>query len=179
MSLMATLVAVRNHLRDQLKYNSEDCMITHGGRPPATMGARFISIYGQNWSPDFDPEQALAESYALAVTVTQRVNAVPWDANGQEAFVSDGFALERLIRSTILAIHKNYTLLDHINALIGGDYKLIEPLVWTGGDPQPELIDSSWFLTSSDVINQQDNVALTWTVTFGKARRIQPLASAT
>lgn len=172
--ITALLVATRDRLRSELKFNPEDCIIQEDGKPTPTCGPLFVAIYGTDWSPDtLDMNRGIDERADIAITVTRRMSATAFDVRGESFYINDSLAIEDTIHKIKCQVHQNYTLITAANALLTGDNKIMEPLRWLGGDAQPQKVDNTWFSSEAPL----DYAGVTMTIRFGRARRMQSLSN--
>jgi hypothetical protein len=182
MSGSALLKSVRNLVRNEMQLDEQTCAIMPGPLPPPSCGQRFLSIYLSEWRPgDRDLNRGIDEYFSVTLTWSYRVAYLPADAHGEEAYIQQLEGIEAASRLLIPLLHQNIEVMSGANNLIlDGEYKFIEPLRWQGGDPVPKYVGAAWFGSgeAQSKSGPEDNkVGLVQEVTFGEARRIQPLTA--
>lgn len=178
MSQRALLLAVRDHLRQELNLRELDCENTFDGRPLPMSGESFIAIHPGSWTND-TPE-CLDERYGIQITVTVRLPRVPQDRWGPELFTKAAEGLDALLEKIRVKAHMNYTLMDRANVIIGATGLLptangfIQPLCFRdGGQPMPK--GPNWFAAAG----RGQYAGLAQTLTFRDANRVQTIESMT
>jgi hypothetical protein len=200
MSLAAYALAVRNHLRTNLTsfYNNVvpeqqaanralNCRITQDDRPTPQSGQEFISIRGVSWQPGpLRLMQAVEERFAVTIAITHRVAFMPFDYRGEANYLRDEdkftlaqVSLESRCREIIRLLEKNYTVMQAANALFDADNGFSEPLIWTGCDAEPQIVDADHFTATHDPTGKlldDEQYGLLMRIRFGEAVRFQPLS---
>jgi len=153
------------------------------GRPPALAGEIFVAV----WSPDWNNQgtEGFDENYRIMVTISRRSPVKP-DDRFQELITDWPLGLLSLADMVRTALHLNYNVLnranDHIDRamrdMTGGAQTegvgFVEPLFFTSGGQTDEK-GGSWFKG-----NQKERAAaLTQTLSFGPARRVQDASTTT
>lgn len=183
MSRRALLLAVRDDIRDVLKYAARDCDLTlPGGQPPPRCGKWFIGIWPG--SRRNQGRTALDATYELTVTLTARVNE-PFDrvaidllAKNETGFWDRSEAIAELIHKDCWDTH----VITRANAILKDDYPYTsnEPVGFRESltfmsDSVPRLVGGDWFHARPDATE----VGIVQDIYFGRARRIQNLANLT
>jgi len=174
-SQRALLLAVRDHLRQELSLATGQCEVQFDGQPPPVCSELFVAVHPGDWANE--PVEGLLEVYGVEVTVTIRVARVPQHALGPNALVGpSGESLDNWLEKIRAVLHLDkgvYPVLTKANALIGsGENGFIEPLRFqSGGRPQPRGPD--WFSADTDLSSRLPPVGLSQTLIFGGARRVQ------
>lgn len=172
--ITALLIASRNVIRSATGYAESDVLVQNDGQPPPTVGNQFIAVHGTSWKPNIvDQNQGIDEVADLTVTITARMQAIPYDIRGQEIYIRKSLELENVAQIVKINLHQNYTLIASANALLTGVDKIVEPLRWLGGDAQPKYASNRWFSSEDD----NEYAGLILTLQFGRARRMQTLTN--
>lgn len=178
MSQRALLIAVRDHLKDEvvgLGLAGTQCEVQFDGQPPPMCGELFVAVHASDWS--CSENESLEEVYGVNVTVTIRVAKVPLDRMGPNALVGPaGKSLDDWLEKIRVSLHSNYDVMSRANtAITTAANGFVEPLRFRGaGRPEPKAPD--WF-SSEDSASVA--VGLAQTLRFGDAKRVQTIESMT
>jgi hypothetical protein len=159
--------------------------ITLKGKPPAVAGDLFYSVHrgGVNQEKDLSDYR----QYAIQVTISSRMQGVPWDRIGPDLMDREGDGLDDLMEE-VAEMFQNYQyeIMNAANALIRGTQEwcdvhggtptsngFIEPLRLVAVDEEPQLRSGSWWWAQPD----EPNGGITLSARFGTARRVQVLGS--
>lgn len=187
----ALLYAVRDSIRaGGLNYDTATCEIMDDGRPPPRAGNFFAAVHDGMMRSDADNQ--LNEWYDFAVTLTMRVT-VPLDRVGDQQIARNvarvplgerqGFyaKADRLRR----LLHMNWNIVvvtnrtpnsanDNLAAWSTGTvYGFCEPMRFLSMEA-PKLVGGEWFSAEPDA----EEVGMKATLSFGRARRLQPVTQA-
>lgn len=201
MSLRSYLLAVRNHLREELttfydngsssiqtRDRELNCRVTQDAKPTPGSGQEFIAIYGDSWRPGpVRIMQGIEERFNLSIAVTRRIADLPLDARGEAHYIRDSdkfnlsaISVEQRCREIIRLISHNYTLMQAANALFEADDGFTEPLLWLGGDAEPQLVGADHFTATyepSGELLDDMQFGIVMKLRFGEAVRLQSLAT--
>lgn len=178
MSARALKLAVRDHLRQKFGWDELHCAITYFGQPVQNAGKFFVGIWDGPWQGHDRAGTSRDDTYGINVTVTVRIEGVPYDREGTELETKEADGLDALCEKIVSAIHvdpSGYDIVNRANEIIGtGANGFVEPLIFfSGGQPEPK--GGPWFRA-----NQKDQRAgIAQTVAFGQARRVQTIESQT
>lgn len=180
MSQLALLTAARNRLRSELGLADAACDVQFDGKPPPIAGQLYVSVHAGEWRPGPNALGALDEEFGVDVTVTVRTARIPQGRQGALSIIGGetGLVLDRHLRLVTRELHMRYEVTGAANDLLVADglderhFFRSPPLVLVGtGRPTPRFAD--WF--SADQDPGGPPVAVSQTVRFGKARRVQRL----
>lgn len=179
MSLGAYLQACRDHLRTDLSLSEGECDVQPDGQPPPAFGPRYLAIHGAEWSPGDTTElvTGLDEIIGIDVTYTVRAPKNPQDRvmGGRSTgnlYLDSRIGMEKMCQRVMLSIHLNNDLMLMANTFIDGPDKYVEPLRWTGTDPNPITKGPEWVWSDAENL-QNMRAAYVMTVRFRRARRLQ------
>lgn len=177
MSLVALLLATRDHLRTQLSLNESQCDIQPDGRPPANMGERYVALWEDGSAgagTTGGGASTLSETCGLLVTVTRRTGRYGRDRR-RNIFLEEITGLEPLCRSIKAAIHANWGIVNAANARISDAYNKFQlPLFWVRQD-RAQGMDADW---AGSAAEKDDSTYLVVSLRFAGALRVQPLGEA-
>lgn len=145
MSMEALLIATVRHLREELRYTTQQCDIQPDGRPPATMGEFYVAI--DEAGVQSNEKTHLRETFSITVTITRRTAPTPRDRRGS-LYADRSRALAAIERPVIVAVHNNQTLRALANAELGapqenlGD-QILQPL-WYAGRSRTRYESAEW-----------------------------------
>lgn len=169
MSFAAALLGVRDYLRTNYPLQNNQCDIEEDEHPAIVVPALFVAVHPLSWFPGPDNDSslgALDELFSIGCTITMEIGGVPVDRIAQNRWLKAATGIEVVARNLNKLIHKNYTLLDSINAsLTPGTDPFIEPLVWQGCS-LPRIEDGTWAFAEADAYSY-----LVLTTSFGRLRR--------
>lgn len=177
MSLPALLEEVRDYLREQNDYLPQECDVMPRGQPPPKSGQRYVAVHPEDWSPaDQDINNALSETFSLAVTVTIRSPYVPEDRKAGKLWLESLYGIDKILREIIATIVNGRQTIHvncNANSRMGSNAEgFLEPLRWQGCDPEPRTVGPDWFYSTGT-----KDVGLTQTARFGGATRIQTFSN--
>lgn len=182
MSQRAILLAVRDHLRKEMKWSELQCAVTYDGQPHPMAGEFFVAVYAGPWNGvEIEGRQ---DVFGVNITVSKRVTAYPGDRVDVPLAGPDGEALDKLLDSIAAKLHMDppaagssthYPVLALANVTITSAANgFITPLrLLDGGRPEPK--GSDWFHADPE----SDVCGLAQTLTFGGAVRFQTIESQT
>lgn len=186
MSQRALLLAVRDQLRlsppQGVGLATEECDVRPSGRPPPNVGERYVAISPSYWRGQ--DIEGLEEELGVQVTVTVRGAKVPDDRFGAYLLVGPtGQSLDELLEKIRAVMHLDRgadAILNRANTTIGVSANgFVEPLRFREAG-RPEEMRQDWFEGREGGRVPRDTiVALVQTLTFGGARRVQTVESAT
>lgn len=174
MSQQALLIAVRDALKSEFNWNSDQCEVCFGGYPKPVCGELFVAVHEGGESSVEQGDYDLSEAFAVNITVTRRTPYAPTDRWGTEILTkADG--LSDVCRKIRNVIHFSYPVMNAANELITVEAdKFYHPLLWINTTPPAEK-GPEWFGAARDKYEEGMlvNTGVAKTIYFGKARRMQ------
>jgi hypothetical protein len=185
--LLATVAQMRKPVADGgLGLDENTCDTTPpSGKPPPVAGDWFYGVHRGNVV--LEKDESDYRVYAIKVTISARMQSVPWDRLGPELQerMADGMD-DRVDAMIAMMTNQKYVVMNAANALIEGTQDwvnvnggtathngFIEPLFLLGEDDEPDLRSGAWWEAQPD----EPKAGISLTVRFGKARRVQVLGS--
>lgn len=190
MSLANLQLAVRNELRAKLQLSQPALFppakvdniieLSADGQPFPDSGQLFLGIHGTSWAPTgAEKEQGIEESFAIAITITQKTSATPVDRQTERHYTSATLGLDFIARLLTPLIHQSFIILNAANTLLGDPpYGFQETLRFAGADAEPTERGPDWFWASPE---RQSSLPTAWSLQtrFAGALRIQELSAMT
>lgn len=183
----ALLYAVRDVIRGSGQgYGPRECEIMGSGEPPPRCGNIFVAIVGGDITNE--AVENLDEYHALAITLTMRTQQIPLDRVGDQLLAlrtakQNGFnARARKLKSLL---NKNWQVNQKANQylveLLAEEqdqiYGFSEPLIFQRGDT-PHFVGPDWFgAAPPENPGAMGEVGIVSQLSFGRARRLQPVGS--
>lgn len=180
MSQTALMLAVVNRLKKYYGWGDDVIdIVPRPGRPPATAGELFISVWDGGFSND--SFECRHDDHSFNITVTRRMPVTPYDRSAPELIHKAKIGLEAYANALASYIHTNrngYDILQLANKYIEEASPPTET-VYGFGEP-PRFLHSSgaeerggdWFHADGAA----DMCGLSITLSFGKAIRVQSIA---
>ena len=113
----AILTGVVKYLRENLSiWNATNCMAMADGRPNPMMGKEFCSVHVSEMQGTTDDQGLLREVWGFGVTVTKRIEAVPYDKIPQSIYLEETRGISKLINQILYAINNRWEVARCIEA---------------------------------------------------------------
>ena len=111
MTMGALLQKVRDHLRQTLPLQSDDCAVRPDGAPPPSAGEVFVAVSESGVASD--ARSHLREVFHIEVSIWRRTGQYPVDRQGElllpdDVLLAGMLSLDRLERRVVTALHGNY-----------------------------------------------------------------------
>ncbi len=139
------LIAVRQHLKDQLGIGDDAIDVELDDTAPAMSGQVFYAISPSNASQGRYSGTFGAPAHDMLgarVAVIMRMGNVPKDRTRQSAFLDRLHGINSLVSNVSRAVRQNYDLINIANAELeqmGVDGSFTKPLVPVSVDPKPRM----------------------------------------
>lgn len=155
--------------------------VTFDAQPAPGCGEWFYAVYAGEWRGD-SGDADLQEMIGVNVTVTRRVGFAPRDRQGPDVWAEANDGLDVTLRKIVAAVHRSYTVLNaanvYVEALNENSWGFEEPLSFVnGGKPEPKGVD--WFCAEDAGSGKFANAGVAQTLSFGRAKRVQPITAMT
>lgn len=180
----AILRGVQNYIRNNFEHwNKDNCKAMPDGRPDPMMGRTFCSIHITEAQGATDDQGILREVYGFGVTVTKRIEAVPYDRITDSIYLSHMDGISSLVDQINYSISNRYEVANAIASELPTAYsdpelfKFVEcftipnPPILVSRNPRLRFRDEEWFHGSHDkpLRDQKDgHVGVSFTLNYGK-----------
>ena len=179
MSQRVLALACRDTIRTALGLGTEPlvCDVTFDGQPHPGCGEWFYAVHPGSWQGQSE-DADLEEIFGVSVTVTRRIGFAPKDRWGSEVWGKTLTGLDVKLRKIIVALHHSYPVLNAADATLYAEsntqWGFDEPLMFLGGTP-PMPKGADWFSAQDINAGKFANAGAAQTLTFGRAKRCQPI----
>lgn len=175
----AVLKGTRDYLIANLEiWNSDNCKAMPDEKPDPVMGNEFASVHMINSQGGGRDSGMLDDFYEFAVTVTKRIEAIPYDQVSPEIYLKNLSGIEPLITQITYAIWNRWEVINAMNAAIVPDpqleqfienYKFIGPPKKSNRTGKLRFVDEDHFHGDriSDRTRFDGHVGVMLTVYFG------------
>ena len=179
----AILNGVVSYLRNNLStWNPSNCRAMPDGRPIPMMANEFCAVHITEAQGTTDDQGLLREVWGFGVTVTKRIQAVPFDRIVDNIYLEQISGLETLIRRIKFAITNRGEVVQAINAAIPTeendpelynficDYRLLRPPIFINRNAKFRFRDEEWMHGSHSPTRDRldGHVAISFTLNFGR-----------
>lgn len=166
-------------------YSASTCEVMDSGEPPPRCGKEFVAVHQAATRTSSETDNKLEEYFGFSVTRTQRIVApldqVGWKELAIKLAKQTGF--NRRCEQLRAFLHMNWGILQDANNNLkawapdnqGTVYGFCEPARYRGME-KPKIVASSWFRAEHPQGKGDDHFGIVSELTFGDARRFQPIA---
>lgn len=191
MSAYAILKGLETHIRNNIStWDETNCKAMPDGKPDPIAGDLFCAChmirsrtYRQDDAGDID-RRRLAEDYSFGVTVTKKIEAIPYDSVTETVYLTQISGLDLETEKIKYLIHASWQFTREVNNLLACDDADVNNLVYSWAFYRPPLLanpeavprfrNEQWFFgTHGDPSrNAQDGSSgISLTLEFGRFER--------